>query len=88
MSNLEASLQSLHSDGSIKEPSEFARKMLIEYLRQYARDQGISIQQIADRTGLQRSNISRVLAGRYSPTLDTFLKIAGALDLHIDISTR
>ena len=70
------------------EPSEFARKMLIEFVKQYAEHAGISQTKLAEITGLHRSNINRVLSGRYSPELDTFLKIAGALNLRIEIQER
>lgn len=68
------------------ESSEFARKMLIEYLRQYAAYKGVSQTQIASLTGLHRSNVARIFSGRYSPEMDTFLKIAGALKLRIELT--
>lgn len=70
------------------EPSEFARKMLIEFVKQYAEFKGVTQKQIADRTGFTQGNISRILSAKYPPTLDNFLKIAGALHLHLDISTN
>lgn len=88
MPDLKDNLKQLESDGSITEPSELARKMLIEFVKQSAIERGITQAEIAALTGLKQSNIARVLSSRYSPTLDTFLKIAGALDLHIDISSR
>lgn len=66
-------------------PSEFARKMLIEFVKQYAEFAGVSQTKLAELTGLHQSNINRVLSGKYSPELDTFLKIAGALGLRLEI---
>lgn len=70
------------------EASEFARKLLIEFVRKIAEERGVSVAEIARRAGLHRSNVSRILSGRYSPELDTFLKIAGALDLHLDLREK
>lgn len=70
------------------EPSEFARKMLIEFVKQYAEFKGVTQKHIADATGFTQSNVSRILSAKYSPTLDNFLKIAGALNLHLDISVK
>lgn len=70
------------------EASEFARKLLIEFARKIAEERGVSVAEIARRAGLHRSNVSRILSGRYSPELDTFLKIAGALDLHLDLREK
>lgn len=67
------------------EASEFARKLLIEFVKQTAESRGITYREIARLTGLHPSNISRVLSGRYSPELDTFLKICGALNLHLEL---
>lgn len=70
------------------EASEFARKLLIEFMHKIAEERGVSNAEIARRSGLQRPNVSRILSGRYSPELDTFLKIAGALDLHLEIREK
>jgi Predicted transcriptional regulator with C-terminal CBS domains len=78
----------IQQDASITDASIFARKMLVEFVKQSATERGITQAEIATLTGLKQSNIARVLSGKYSPTLDTFLKIAGALDMHIDISRR
>lgn len=68
------------------EPYELARKSLVEHVRQFAKHKGVSQDEIAQSTGLHRSNVNRVLSGRYSPELDTFLKIAESLGLKIKIT--
>lgn len=68
--------------------SEFARKTLIEFVRQYALWKGLTHQDIANKTGMHRSNVTRILSSRYSPELDSFLKIAGALNLHLDLQVK
>lgn len=69
-------------------PSEYERKILVEHLKQYFEFTGITQQELAELTGLHQSNISRVLSGKYSPELDTFLKIASALNLRIEIKVK
>lgn len=62
-----------------------ARRLLCLYLKDLAKEKGISNQQIADKTGFQQSNVNRMLNGRYSPSLDNFLRLAEALDTHFTI---
>lgn len=88
MNDFTPNFDHIQQDTSIADASVFARKILIEFVKQAAADRGMTQTEIARITGLKQSNIARVLSGKYSPTLDTFLKIAGALNLHIDISTR
>lgn len=61
-----------------------ARKNILNQLRVLAAARGISQAQIAAMTGLSQSNVNRVLSGRYPPTLDTLLKITGALGLRME----
>jgi len=85
MTKFTPNFEQLKGDAS---PSELARRLLIDCVKQYADRKGVTQDQIAEATGLRRQNVNRVLSGRYSPTLDTFLKIAGALGLHLDISAK
>jgi len=88
MTNCTDALNAIQHDASIPEAAAFARQMLVEFVKQTAIDRGVTQSKIAQRTGLKQSNIARVLSGKYSPTLDTFLKIAGALDLHLSMTTQ
>ena len=49
---------------------------------------GLTQQQIAESTGLQRNHISRIEQGRYSVGFDTLQAIADALDADIRIVPR
>jgi len=51
-----------------------ARKMLCSYLAQVAKEKGITTYDIANLTGFQRTNVSRMINGRYSPSLDNSIK--------------
>lgn len=66
--------------GLNEEKYKAARKMLCEYIGKLAKEKGITQQQIADKTGFTRNNVSRMLSGRYSPSLDNFIRLAEAVD--------
>lgn len=72
--------------GNIKDPLIIeARRMLCQYLKDQAVGKGISTYKLAELTGFDQPNIHRILSGKYSPTLDTFMVIARALDCYIFI---
>ena len=47
---------------------------------------GITQQQIADYTGMQRTNVVRIESGRYLPTLEVLVKLAAALDMDLEVN--
>lgn len=57
-------------------------ELLVLTLRKIAESKGISQQEIADRSGLQRSNISRMFGLKYSPNLTTFIAVARAIGVN------
>jgi len=61
------------------------RKILLQYLRQVAADKNITHAQISEKTGFTQNNVSRMLMGRYSPSLENFIKLAEAIDVYIFI---
>ena len=60
-----------------------AQKMLIQYLVTTAIEKGITQEMIAERTGYKQSSISRMLSGRFNPSLKTFINIANAIDCYL-----
>jgi transcriptional regulator with XRE-family HTH domain len=66
--------------GINEEKYKEARKMLCQYLYQLAKEKGITQEEIAEKTGFTRNNVSRMLSGRYSPSLDNFIRLAEAID--------
>jgi transcriptional regulator with XRE-family HTH domain len=62
-----------------------ARIMLCQYLYAVAKEKGITHDKIAESTGFSRSNISRMLSGKYPPSLDNFLKLADAIGVYFFI---
>jgi transcriptional regulator with XRE-family HTH domain len=62
---------------------ETARKMICQYMSELAKEKGLSTYKIAELTGFKQQNVSRMLQGRYSPTLDNLIRLAESLDCYI-----
>lgn len=58
-------------------PEEIFGKIIKEIRNQ----QGISQEELSDRTGLDRSYLSQIENGKKSPSLSTILRISRALNL-------
>ena len=63
-------------------------KVLVLLLKEVAEDKRITHQQIADITGLKRSNITRFFNLNYKPRLDNFLLIANAIQVNFFFEDR
>lgn len=59
---------------------------LILALLELRTEQNLSQQEIADRTGINRSDISRIEHGNANPSLKTLKRIASALEKQLRIS--
>ena len=57
-------------------------QLLVLLLEDIAKQKKITHQQIADSTGLMRSNVTRLFSLKYTPTLKTFLIVAKALNVN------
>lgn len=64
---------------------ELQRQRIGQRIAEIRKAQGITQQDLADRTGIQRNHISRIEQGRYSVGFDTLQAIAEALGGTIDI---
>ena len=51
-------------------------------------EQGLSQEELAARTGLQRSNISRLESGSYNPSLDLLSRVAKGLGMELRVEFR
>ena len=49
------------------------------------KERGITQQEIADRTGIKRTNVARIESGRNAPTIEVLVKFAAALDMELEI---
>ncbi len=64
------------------------RAMLAE-LKQHRQHQGLSLADVADRSGMDRSAVSRLENGVYvNPTVDTLYRYAEAIGAEIGFSVR
>ena len=57
-------------------------KILVTLLRKISEAKGLSQQDIADKSGLHRSNINRMFQLQYCPNLNTFIKVAKAIKVN------
>lgn len=67
-----------------KEPQ---RQRIGQRIAEIRKAQGITQQDLADRTGIQRNHISRIEQGRYSVGFDTLQLIAEAMGGNVEIIT-
>lgn len=63
-------------------------QLLVLSLKLIAEEKGISQEELAVKTGLQQSNISRVFGLKYAPSMRVLLKIASALDLYLALADK
>lgn len=61
---------------------EYGWQVFVLLLKYIAEEKGITQQEIADKTGLQRPNVARIFSCRYKPNLDVFIRIAKAVGVN------
>lgn len=49
------------------------------------KEKNLSQEDIANSTGIARTNISRIESGKYTPTIEVLTKLATALDMDLEI---
>ena len=59
-------------------------QILTSYIK-LRKEKGITQQEIADRTGMKRTNVARIESGRNAPTIEVLVKLAAALDMELEI---
>ena len=57
-------------------------KLLVLLLQQIAEQKGLTQQQIAEKSEMHQSHISRFFALKYAPNMDTFLKVSKAIKVN------
>ncbi len=73
----------------IKKNTELApRHELVEQLKAARKAQDMTQADLAAMVGTKKSNISRFESGRYNPSLDFVIKIAGSLGKQIQINLQ
>lgn len=61
------------------------REKIIAYFVQCRKEKKMTQADIARRTGIPRTNITRFESGRYNPSLEMLVKIAAALDMKLEL---
>ena len=64
------------------------REEVAQQLREVRKSQGMTQELLADRVGTMKSNISRLESGRYNPSLDFLVKVAGGLGKQIQVKVK
>ena len=61
------------------------RNHLIEQYVKCRKEKKMTQEQLAQRTGISRPNISRFESGNYNPSLEMMVRIAEALEMNLNI---
>ena len=61
------------------------REKVSAYFVQCRKEKKMTQADIARRTGIPRTNITRFESGRYNPSLEMLVKIAAALDMKLEL---
>ena len=67
-----------------KQKERVKNQILTAYIN-LRKERGITQQEIADRTGIKRTNVARIESGRNAPTIEVLVKLAAALDMELEI---
>ena len=73
----------------IKKNTQLApRYEIVELLKTARKAQDITQEDLAQRVGTKKSNISRFESGRYNPSLDFLIKVSNSLGLQLQITLK
>ena len=65
-----------------------ASQEVAKQLRDVRKSQGMTQESLAELVGTKKSNISRLESGRYNPSLDFLVKVAGGLGKQIRVKVK
>ena len=65
-----------------------ASQEVAKQLRDVRKSQGMTQESLAELVGTKKSNISRLESGRYNPSLDLLVKVAGGLGKQIQVKVK
>ena len=77
-----------YPDGIVPADAVDARADIATQLRAARVSVNLSQESLADLCGTKKSNISRMESGRYNPSLDFLVKVAGSLGLEVSIQVK
>ena len=79
----------IYSDGEqkilIESQQKDTRKSVIDQYISYRKKLGMTQAELARRSGVPRTNITRFEGGSYNPSLEMMVRIAAALDMKLQI---
>ena len=65
-----------------------ASQEVAKQLRDVRKSQGMTQESLAELVGTKKSNISRLESGRYTPSLDFLVNVAGGLGKQIQVKVK
>lgn len=65
-----------------------ASQEVAKQLRDVRKSQGMTQESLAELVGTKKSNISRLESGRYNPSIDFLVKVAGGLGKQIQVKVK
>ena len=74
-----------YEDGIVPQMNQDIRADFARQIRALRQSQHLTQQVLADRVGTKKSNIARLESGRYNPSLDFLVKVAGCLGKTVEI---
>ncbi len=69
----------------VESQKERVKNQILTSYMNLRKERGITQQEIADRTGIKRTNVARIESGRNAPTIEVLVKLAAALDMELEI---
>lgn len=76
------------SSGKLLNRQEEVRKNIVKQYIAYRKLRKMTQEELANRMGIKRPNISRFETGEYNPTLDLLVKMAESMNLEINITLK
>lgn len=73
-------------DFFIEQEKNNVKQSVIDSYISLRKSRGITQQEIAERTGMKRTNIVRIESGKSIPTIEVLVKLASALDMELKVS--
>ncbi len=72
-----------NADKSLKPACQDQVEHISKRIKQLRRERGLTVQELAYRCDMERSNVSRIESGRSNPTLRTLCVICRALEISL-----
>ena len=68
--------------------SSTPRQEIARQIKEVRKAKGMTQEHLAELVGTKKSNISRLESGRYNPSLDFLVKVAGGLGREISVRVK